>query len=412
MDQHALAKAFGLCAGAGLSTTIGALFVFVPRFQNTAALAGSLAFAAGVMIYVSMVEIIVKSYEEFELHFDALDGVNRTNMTVDEYEGNSKAFHAAAGSFFGGLVLTALIDKFIHTLRENAGVADTHSHNIFADAPLSTDIGADAKAGASLLPVTVQTSTSAGDADDADPDATLLNVEGGGYEGGGLADMQLEFTPTKVKETSADDDASTVSGAAAISVAAAAASAAAKPGDEDEDDAEAAAPGDDGLASFATDDEEQKRLLTSAMLTGVAIVLHNIPEGLATFVAAAKDPAVGASLAIAIGVHNIPEGICVAVPIYFATGNKCKAFFWGTASGLAETLAGAAGWIALSQRDTDISSLAYAILFGIVGGMMVYISMNELLVTALRYDPQNKYTAFSAFAGMFVMAVSLSLFVG
>jgi len=70
MDQGALAVAFGLCAGAGLSTTIGALFVFVPRFQNTAALAGSLAFAAGVMIYVSMIEIVVKSYDEFELHFD------------------------------------------------------------------------------------------------------------------------------------------------------------------------------------------------------------------------------------------------------------------------------------------------------------------------------------------------------
>jgi len=251
-------------------------------------------------------------------------------------------------------VLTMLIDMFIHKLRNDSGVEDPHNLRIF-DRPATTE---------SDKPIS---------ADGVEGDADgVVSARSQSYRDG-----------VTVQETSADADA------VAVAVA---------------DDA--------GGSSnpFAADEKEEKRLLTSAMLTGVAIILHNIPEGLATFVAAAKDPAVGASLAIAIGVHNIPEGICVAVPIYFATGNKCKAFFWGTASGLAETFAGAAGWIVLSQRDTDMSALSYAVLFGVVGGMMVYISMNELLVTALKYDPENHYTSFSAFAGMFVMAFSLSLF--
>jgi zinc transporter ZupT len=86
-----------------------------------------------------------------------------------------------------------------------------------------------------------------------------------------------------------------------------------------------------------------KRLLRMALVTGLAISLHNFPEGLATFVAAAQSPDTGAPIAIAIGIHNIPEGICVAAPIFHATGSRWRAFFWGTVSGLAETLAGAIG---------------------------------------------------------------------
>ena len=250
-------------------------------------------------------------------------------------------------------MLTMLIDMFIHKLRDESGVEDPHNLAIFDRPPAPGN------------PVSI-------DGFEGDADGVLTDRS------------QSYLDVVAVQETNADASADAV----AVAVA---------------DDA-------GGKTPFAADEKEEKRLLTSAMLTGVAIILHNIPEGLATFVAAAKDPAVGASLAIAIGVHNIPEGICVAVPIYFATGNKCKAFFWGTASGLAETFAGAAGWIVLSQRDTDMSALSYAVLFGVVGGMMVYISMNELLVTALKYDPENHYTSFSAFAGMFVMAFSLSLF--
>lgn len=120
---------------------------------------------------------------------------------------------------------------------------------------------------------------------------------------------------------------------------------------------------------------DAKRLLVTALITGAAVSLHNFPEGLATFIAAARDPSVGAPIALAIAVHNIPEGICVAVPIYFATKSKWKGFLWGTASGLAEPIAGGIGWIVLgtsNDEDRDISNLAYGLLFGLVAGMMVH----------------------------------------
>merc|ERR1711935_783805 len=90
---------------------------------------------------------------------------------------------------------------------------------------------------------------------------------------------------------------------------------------DDDDD------GDEDKSS-PQDDEDQRRLIKMGLNTALAIGLHNFPEGLATFVAALDDPSVGAVLAIAIAIHNIPEGLCVALPIYYATGNRWKAFLW------------------------------------------------------------------------------------
>lgn len=115
----------------------------------------------------------------------------------------------------------------------------------------------------------------------------------------------------------------------------------------------------------------------------------------------------GASVAIAIGIHNIPEGICVAMPIFYATGSRKKAVFWATLSGMTELVGAFFGWIVLRQIITKV---VYGILFGIVAGMMVYISVKELLPTAHRYDPEDKVTTLGLVAGMVVMAVSLVLF--
>ena len=90
------------------------------------------------------------------------------------------------------------------------------------------------------------------------------------------------------------------------------------------------------------------------VMTALAIALHNLPEGLATFVAAMDDPVVGAALAIAIALHNIPEGICVSVPIYFSTGDRHKAFGWAFLSGISELIGAALGWIVLSQAMNDL----------------------------------------------------------
>ena len=153
--------------------------------------------------------------------------------------------------------------------------------------------------------------------------------------------------------------------------------------------------------------QPDKKLIKMGLNTAVAIAIHNFPEGLATFVAALGDSKVGAVLAIAIGIHNIPEGLCVAMPIYYATGNRWKAFGWALLSGLSEPFAALLGWLVLANV---FSPTAFAVLFGLTGGMMVIISVKELLPTAHRYDEQDTVVTYSFIFGMMVMALSLVLF--
>ena len=153
-------------------------------------------------------------------------------------------------------------------------------------------------------------------------------------------------------------------------------------------------------------EEEKKKLVKMGLSTALAIALHNFPEGLATFVAALDDPGVGAVFAIAIGLHNIPEGLCVALPIYYATGNRWKAFMWGCLSGTSELLAAFLGWLVLASTMNEV---VYSTLFGLVAGMMVFISIRELIPTAHRYDPQDTVVTNSTIVGMAVMALSLVL---
>lgn len=152
---------------------------------------------------------------------------------------------------------------------------------------------------------------------------------------------------------------------------------------------------------------ESKRLRRMGLMTGLCILLHNFPEGLATFVGALASPTLGVGLAVAIGVHNLPEGICVAVPIYYATGSRWKGFAAAFVSGLAEPIGALIGYAVIASV---IDELAYGILFGIVAGMMVFISFHELLPTALRYDVRGHVTSVALFVGMFVIALSLVLF--
>jgi len=154
-------------------------------------------------------------------------------------------------------------------------------------------------------------------------------------------------------------------------------------------------------------DSNKRELQQMGLLTALAVALHNFPEGLATFVGTLDDDSVGISLAIAIAIHNIPEGIAVAMPIYYGTKNKTKAFIWALVSGLAEPFGAIIGYVALMDHFTD---LTYGIVFGIVAGMMIYISFSCLLPTAFKYDPENEVTTTSLVVGMFVMALSIVLF--
>lgn len=145
------------------------------------------------------------------------------------------------------------------------------------------------------------------------------------------------------------------------------------------------------------------KLLRTGMLTAVALSVHNFPEGMATFVSALQSPNLAIPIVAAIAIHNIPEGIAVAVPIYYGTRNKGKAFLYSLLSGLTEPLGAIVGYIILMPFMTDTVNW---IVFSVVAGIMVFISVDELLPAAQEYGEHNLSVA-GLVTGMIVMAVSL-----
>jgi len=139
------------------------------------------------------------------------------------------------------------------------------------------------------------------------------------------------------------------------------------------------------------------------LMSALAIAIHNFPEGLVTFVATMEDPSLGIAIAFAIAIHNIPEGIAMAVPIYYATGSRKKALLISVLSGLTEPLGGLFAYFFLLNFFSDNM---FGIIFAAVGGIMVYISFNQLLPTAQKYG-NHRTVMKGLFAGMLVMAVSL-----
>jgi ZIP family zinc transporter len=146
-------------------------------------------------------------------------------------------------------------------------------------------------------------------------------------------------------------------------------------------------------------------LFRTGVLSALAIAIHNIPEGLATFTSYMADPQIGISIAIAIAIHNIPEGIAVAVPIYFATGNRAKSLVIALLSGLSEMFGAVLGLLLFSFSNTD---LMLGLVLAATAGVMVYISFDELLPTAERYG-EHHLAIYGILGGMAVMAGSLLL---
>lgn len=151
----------------------------------------------------------------------------------------------------------------------------------------------------------------------------------------------------------------------------------------------------------------EKKLLRTGIFVAMAIAIHNFPEGLATFAAAVKDPKLGVVIAIAIAIHNIPEGIAVSVPVYAATGNKKKAFWLSFLSGLSEPAGAIIGYIFLRAFFSDA---LFGVLFAAVAGIMVFISLDELLPASRAYGKAH-LSIYGVIGGMALMAVSLLLFI-
>ena len=160
------------------------------------------------------------------------------------------------------------------------------------------------------------------------------------------------------------------------------------------------------VVADSKEEPQSKNLMRMGMFTALAIAIHNFPEGLATFVSALQDPSIAIPIVIAITIHNIPEGIAVSVPIYQATGSRKKAFLYSFLSGLAEPIGALVGWLILLPIMTDT---VFGIIFAGVGGIMVFISVDELLPAAREYG-EHHLSIYGLIAGMMVMAVSLLLF--
>ncbi|WP_461680571.1 zinc transporter ZupT [Solidesulfovibrio sp.] len=275
MSTPAVLYAFGLTLFAGLATGVGSALAFFARQTNTKFLSVVLGFSAGVMLYVSFVEIFAEA---------------RHSLVASL--GEAQGTWACVAAFFGGIAFIALIDRLVP---EYENPHEMHSIE-------------EIDAGAATLP-----------------------------------------------HNEAHD--------------------------------------------FA-------KLRRTGIFAAVAIAIHNFPEGLATFTAALADPQLGLAIAVAIAIHNIPEGIAVSIPLYYATGNRKKAFLYSFLSGLSEPVGALVGYLLLLPFFTPST---FGLLMAGVAGIMVFISLDQLLPAAEEYG-EHHHSIFGLVCGMAVMAVSLLLF--
>ncbi len=152
----------------------------------------------------------------------------------------------------------------------------------------------------------------------------------------------------------------------------------------------------------------EKALHRLGLMSALAIAIHNFPEGIATFIGALNDPEMGAGITFAIAIHNIPEGIAVAIPIYYATKSKGKALLYATLSGLSEPVGALLCWgiAAIFGIELTGGSPAFPLVLAAVAGIMIYISLDELLPTAEKYGKHHIAIA-GVIGGMAIMGISL-----
>jgi len=153
--------------------------------------------------------------------------------------------------------------------------------------------------------------------------------------------------------------------------------------------------------------QSEANLKRTGIMVALSIAIHNFPEGIATFTSALTSLDIAIPITLAIAIHNIPEGIAVAVPIYHASGSRKKAFWYSFLSGLSEPLGALMAFIFLFRFWTPTLN---GFVLAAVSGIMVFISLDELLPTAEKYG-KHHHAIIGVVAGMLVMALSLFLFV-
>ncbi|HAA1922717.1 TPA_asm: zinc transporter ZupT [Campylobacter jejuni] len=271
---------------AGFSTAIGSIIAFFSRKDDLRVLSLGLGFSAGVMIYISFMEILPTALKDFKNHYDS-----------------HWAELLGLACFFGGILISLLIDKLIPE--------DVNPHEPKED----------------------------------------------------LSELKICPLPQKGQNPPKFH-----------------------PGEK--------------LHQINT-----KALKRTGIFTALTIAIHNFPEGFATFISSLDNLTLGIAIAIAVAIHNIPEGLAVSLPIYHATGDKKKAFIYSALSGFAEPLGAFVGALILLPF---IGDLTLAISFAVIAGIMVFISLDELLPAAKTYDKAHD-SLYGLIAGMMIMALSLNL---
>lgn len=151
-----------------------------------------------------------------------------------------------------------------------------------------------------------------------------------------------------------------------------------------------------------TGGKAHKDLYRVGIVSMMAILLHNLPEGMATFMAGYEDMTLGVSIAVAIAMHNIPEGIAVALPLYYATGKKSVAFKYTFLSGIAEPVGALLAFLILKPF---INSFVLGAIFALISGIMIYISVEELIPSSRQYGHE-RLALFSTLAGICLMPLT------
>jgi len=147
-------------------------------------------------------------------------------------------------------------------------------------------------------------------------------------------------------------------------------------------------------------------LVRVGLVTAVAVTVHNLPEGIATFMASYADLRLGLPVAVAIALHNIPEGIAVAVPVYYGTGSRLKALLYSTLSGLSEPVGALLAFLILAPF---ISGTVLGVIFAAVSGIMIYISFDGLIPASQRYGHTGT-ALLGLFSGLLFMKLAMTLF--
>ena len=144
------------------------------------------------------------------------------------------------------------------------------------------------------------------------------------------------------------------------------------------------------------------KLFRVGIVAMIAIILHNFPEGIATFMSSYQNAALGISISLAIAMHNIPEGIAVAMPIYYSTGNRMKALRYTFYSGLSEPFGAVLAYLILKPF---ISEFLLGLIFAFVMGIMLYICFEELIPSSREYG-HNTLSLWSIFLGICIMPIT------